>query len=657
MSGSQLFQREKARRSVPSLTIGVIRTVLIGFTLFGTGLLARAQTVESGFESLFNGKDLTGWDGNPKLWSVKDGAITGQTTAENPAPGNTFLIWTKGTVADFELRCSFRLVPGDSEGFANSGIQYRSKVLDPANWVVGGYQADMEAGPNYTGILYEERMSRQIMALRGEKVVWDKDCKKQVVGSVGSAADIEGSLKKGDWNDYVIIAQGNHLQQFVNGKQTVDVTDDCESKRSMSGVLALQLHAGHPMMAQFKNIRIKTLSAQRQAQGDDQKLLQGVWKIDSVEIDGAAVPAENISGLSVTLKGSSYIFHNQDGDHPGTFKLDSSKQPKQMDIRPGDGPDAGQSLPGIYEVSPDTFRVCYANKEGATRPGSFSTEQDSGRLLVSYKREAKKIVFLAGPPSHGPREHEHRAGCLLLKSCLDNCAGVTSVVYSNGWPQNPEEAFANVATVVVYSDGGGGHPLLQGDRLSIIGELMKKGVGLVCIHYAVEPTKEKGEKEFLDWIGGCFEINRSVNPTWVADYKELPKHPVTQGVNPFKIYDEWYFYMRFRDGMTGVTPILTAIAPESTMSRPDGTHEGNPDVRASVKRGEAQHMAWACERADGGRGFGFTGAHYHKNWGNDDFRKLVLNAILWTAKVEVPADGVASKVTEEDLQQNLDKKR
>jgi hypothetical protein len=213
---------------------------------------------EPGFRAIFNGKDLTGWDGNPKLWSVKDAAITGQTTAENPAKGNTFLIWTNGTVSDFELRCFFRLVPGDSKGFANSGIQYRSKVVDPSYWVVGGYQADMEAGPNYTGILYEERF-RGIMALRGEKVVWTDDDKKQVVGSVGSAADIEGSLKKGDWNDYVIIAKGNHLQQFVNGKQTIDVTDECEAKRAMSGILALQLHAGPPMMAQFKNIRLKEL--------------------------------------------------------------------------------------------------------------------------------------------------------------------------------------------------------------------------------------------------------------------------------------------------------------------------------------------------------------------------------------------------------------
>jgi hypothetical protein len=229
--------------------------------LMGVVLLAQPVVVpaaEQGFLSIFNGKDLTGWDGNPKLWSVKDGAITGQTTLENPAKGNTFLIWTNGTVGDFELRCSFKLTPGDNKGFANSGIQYRSKVVDPANWVVGGYQADMEAGPTYSGILYEERF-RGIMALRGEKVVWDKDDKKQVVGSVGEAAAIGAAVKQGDWNDYVIIAKGNHLQQFINGKQTMDLTDDCEAKRAMSGVLALQLHAGSPMMVQFKNLRIKKL--------------------------------------------------------------------------------------------------------------------------------------------------------------------------------------------------------------------------------------------------------------------------------------------------------------------------------------------------------------------------------------------------------------
>jgi type 1 glutamine amidotransferase len=277
-------------------------------------------------------------------------------------------------------------------------------------------------------------------------------------------------------------------------------------------------------------------------------------------------------------------------------------------------------------------------------------------ITLAVSAADKKIVFIAGTPSHGPRQHEHRAGCLLLQSCLASVPGVTSTVYSNGWPADPKSAFNGAAAIVIYADGGKGHPFLKEDRLQLLGDLMKKGVGLVCLHYAVEPTKEIGEREFLDWIGGAFEINWSVNPHWDADFKTLPKHPITRGVNPFKIHDEWYFHMRFRDGMQGVTPILSAVAPESTMDRKDGPHEGNPAVREAVKRGEPQHVAWACERADGGRGFGFTGAHFHDNWANDNFRKLVLNAILWVAQVDVPPGGVKSHVTKEMLDQNLDAK-
>ncbi len=267
----------------------------------------------------------------------------------------------------------------------------------------------------------------------------------------------------------------------------------------------------------------------------------------------------------------------------------------------------------------------------------------------------KQIILVAGRPSHGPAEHEHRAGCLLLKSCLDKVSGVSSIVYSNGWPQDPM-AFDAASSIVLYMDGGSGHPAIQDGHLQQLDALMKKGVGLVCIHYAVEPTIQKGEKEFQDWIGGAFEINWSVNPDWDAQFNQLPRHPVTRGVKPFTIHDEWYFHMRFREGMKGVTPILTAIPPALTTNRADGTHSGNPAVREAVKRGEPQHVAWACERPGGGRGFGLTGAHYHKNWGNDNFRKVVLNAILWTAKMDVPREGVASTVTVEQLEQNLDPK-
>jgi type 1 glutamine amidotransferase len=267
----------------------------------------------------------------------------------------------------------------------------------------------------------------------------------------------------------------------------------------------------------------------------------------------------------------------------------------------------------------------------------------------------KRIVMIAGKPSHGPGEHEHRAGLLLFQKCLAGFPGIQVEVYSNGWPADPA-VLQGAAAIVIYSDGGAGHPALQDDHLQQLGALLKQGTGLACIHYAVEPTIEKGQTEFIDWIGGCFEINRSVNPVWEADFKSLPDHPISRGVKPFKIKDEWYFNMRFRDDLQGVTPILAAVPGADTMSRADGPHEGNPAVRAAVKRGDPQIVAWAGERTDGGRGFGFTGGHYHKNWGNENMRKLVLNAILWVAKVEVPPDGVPSTVTAADLAQNLDPK-
>jgi type 1 glutamine amidotransferase len=274
---------------------------------------------------------------------------------------------------------------------------------------------------------------------------------------------------------------------------------------------------------------------------------------------------------------------------------------------------------------------------------------------LTGRAEDKRIVMIAGKPSHGPGEHEHRAGLLLFQKCLAGFPGIQVEVYSNGWPAN-SEALKGAAAVVIYSDGGGGHPALQDDHLQQLGALMKQGVGLACIHYAVEPTQAKGQSELIDWIGGCFEINRSVNPVWTANYQTLPEHPISRGVNPFKIKDEWYFNMHFREDMKGVTPILAAVPGADTMSRADGEHEGNPGVRAAVQRGDSQIMAWACERTDGGRGFGYTGGHYHHNWGNENTRKLVLNAILWIAKVEVPKNGVESTVTAAELSQNLDPK-
>ena len=222
---------------------------MVGLALLLTAAPA-ADNGGDGFVCLFDGKTLDGWEGKSQFWSVRDGTITGQTTAENPTKGNTFIIWRGGKVADFELRLKFRMEGG------NSGIQYRSTELD--NFVVGGYQADFDAGNNYTGILYEER-GRGILVPRCKKLVVGEDGSKEVVGSTCDEKDLVASLKKGDWNEYVVIAQGNHLIQKINGFTTVDVTDKQKEKSRAEGILALQLHAGPPMLVQFKDIQLKQL--------------------------------------------------------------------------------------------------------------------------------------------------------------------------------------------------------------------------------------------------------------------------------------------------------------------------------------------------------------------------------------------------------------
>jgi type 1 glutamine amidotransferase len=468
---------------------------------------------EGDFQPLFNGQDLSGWEGNPQLWSVRDGIVTGQTTADHPIKENTFLIWRGGEVADFELRLTYRITAG------NSGIQYRSKDL--GNWVVGGYQADFEAGDTYSGILYEER-GRGILAKRGEKATIAADGAKQDE-TVADTKQLQASIKKNDWNDYVIIAEGNHLIHMINGKVTAEVIDQQKDKSARSGILALQLHAGPPMKVEFKNVRMR-------------------------------------------------------------------------------------------------------QKKVASR--------------------AKRIVLVAGTPSHPPLAHEFNAGAILLGKCLQKVPGVEPIVHLNGWPKE-DDAFEGADAIMLYMDGGANHPLIRGDNLAQIGKLMKQGVGLLCVHYAVEIPADKGGPELLKWIGGYYERGFSINPHWVADFKTLPEHPITRGVKPFAINDEWYFNMRWRsEEPAGVTPILIAAPPDERRGTPAAkAHPGRPEI-----------VAWAAERPDGGRGFGFTGGHNHMNWGDLYFRTLILNALVWAAHGDVPPEGIQSMLSADELNQNLDPK-
>ncbi|QTN31411.1 DUF1080 domain-containing protein [Akkermansiaceae bacterium] len=224
-------------------------------------LAVLAPIVSAGETQLFNGKDLTGWEGDPKFWSVQDEAITGASSPENLVPHNTFIVWKGGEPSDFTLTLKYRMTPGDEKKYTNSGIQYRSKVIDAEKFIVGGYQADFEYADKWSGILYEEK-GRGILAKRGEQVVIKQGenpnkPKLEVTGKTGDPAEIQAAIKKDDWNEYKIIAKGNKVQHFINGRLTADVTDET-AEAPKSGVIALQMHQGPPMKVQFKDITLST---------------------------------------------------------------------------------------------------------------------------------------------------------------------------------------------------------------------------------------------------------------------------------------------------------------------------------------------------------------------------------------------------------------
>lgn len=247
-----------------------------------------------------------------------------------------------------------------------------------------------------------------------------------------------------------------------------------------------------------------------------------------------------------------------------------------------------------------------------------------------------KIVLVAGPPSHGAGEHEFNAGTMLLAKCLRQNPGVQAMVVKGGWPPDAS-VFEGAASIVLYMDGGEGHPMLAGDRLAGLGKLIGKGVGLACLHYAVEVPGGHGGQELLDWIGGFYRRPYSQNPVNDVELTQAaPAHPISRGWDSFRATDEWYYRIVFGKDDKRLVPILTTMLPKDAPQQ--------------------ETVAWAVERQDGGRGFGFTGGHYHRNWGLEDQRRLVVNAILWTAKAEIPPSGAQCDLTPEDLKANLDPK-
>jgi len=260
-------------------------------------------------------------------------------------------------------------------------------------------------------------------------------------------------------------------------------------------------------------------------------------------------------------------------------------------------------------------------------------------LTAGFVSAQEKVLFIPGPDSHGFGSHAHVGGMKLLADLVNKHVPELSVtVLENGWPRDAS-VFDGAAAVIVFSDGGGGSMLAK--NFQAVDELVEKGIGLGVIHYAVEVPAGAAGNAMLRAIGGYFEQFWSVNPWYVAKFQEFPNHPVARGLKPFAINDEWYYHMRFAPPGDDAkrTDILVCVPPDATRNGPDGPHSGNPTVRE--RKGQPEVLCWVYERGKG-RGFGFTGGHEHWNWGHPMFLKSVLNAIVWTAGVEVPESGVVT---------------
>ena len=268
---------------------------------------------------------------------------------------------------------------------------------------------------------------------------------------------------------------------------------------------------------------------------------------------------------------------------------------------------------------------------------------------ASTSAAERHVLFIAGPPSHGPGQHEHEAGSRVMAEHLESSGlGITTEVVV-GWPEDAA-LVANADTLVIYSDGLKSH-VAAGKHEALLARVAA-GKGHVVIHFAVEPGEAELTKALQAAIGGHFEVDWSVNPIWELKEPILAEHPITRGVSPFEVRDEFYYHMRFRE--EGVTPILQAHPPASSLGAEDGPRSGNPTLRAALANREPQTLAWATENPSGARGFGFTGGHFHALWLNDDYRKLVVNAIAWTAGVEVPEAGMPGGVAQDPVHPNID---
>ena len=254
-----------------------------------------------------------------------------------------------------------------------------------------------------------------------------------------------------------------------------------------------------------------------------------------------------------------------------------------------------------------------------------------------------KIVLLAGSPSNKPGQHEYFAGCALIADWLKNVPGVAPVMVADGWPKN-EAVLEGARSVIIYMDGGDKLAFLAPERWARMKALADAGTGFVILHQAIDCPADRAA-DFQNWFGAAFQSDIGCRGHWDVKFNAVPTHAVNQGIVPFELLkDGWLYNLHF--AQTGVTSLLACPMPDSSRKTED----------AKTHAGRAETVAWAYERPNGGRSFGFTGCDLHSNWSEPNQRKLLLNGILWTSKLEVPAGGASSETTPEDLAKNWDRK-
>lgn len=257
--------------------------------------------------------------------------------------------------------------------------------------------------------------------------------------------------------------------------------------------------------------------------------------------------------------------------------------------------------------------------------------------------KAAKIVLIAGEPSNKPGQHEYFAGCALLHDWLKQVPGVAPVMVAGGWPKN-EAVLDGARSVVLFMDGAAKLSFLEPARWARMQSLVKSGAGLVILHQGIDCPPERAA-DFKAWFGAAFLGDIGCRGHWDVDFTTIPAHPINNGVKPFPLLkDGWLYNLHFAD--QGVTHILQCAMPDTSRKTDD----------AKAHSGRAETVAWSYDRADGGRSFGFTGCDLHANWAEPNQRRLLLNAILWTAKADVPAEGVFSEASPAQIARNWDRK-